>query len=236
MSKDIIIGTHSIAEAILNSARNQKTLVGTTASIEEFKKAHREIRSVLSTVNIETLSGNHLVQQNAEKDFKNYGFKFTRVPGNVYLICDSMPFEPIGKLFDVLKDSNNKKVLCLDQVTDPQNAAAVLRTASFYGVDAIVIPGKSSSGFSPSFFRIASGAAEHVKVFTVSNLSRFVSRFNELNGVSIGFSEHEETANIKDKTKEKNILLVLGNEEKGISNAVSRQVNYYTSLRSQGRI
>ena len=152
MSNDLIVGSHSIVEALLNDDRVEKTLVGVESSVKEFKKSNPEVSEVLNSVNVELVKSNHVFQQEAEKLFKEFGFKFSRVPGNILLVCSKVPFSPIGKLFDELKDSNNKRLLCLDQVTDPQNAAAVLRTASFYGVHAVVIPGKSSSGFSPRFF------------------------------------------------------------------------------------
>ena len=157
------------------------------------------------------VKSNHVFQQEAKKLFKETGFKFSRVPGNILLSCSQVPYKSIGRLFDELKEAKSKKVICLDQVTDPQNAAAVLRTTSFYGVHAVVIPGKSSSSFL-QVFRIASGAAEHVKVYSVSNLSRFVSRFNELGGFQLDFPSMVRMK--LEKHSGENTLLVLGNEEK----------------------
>ncbi len=236
MATDLIIGSHSIVEALLNSERSNKTLIGVESSIKDLKKNYPQIKKIIESIEVEVVKSNHVFQQVAEKLYKETGFKFSRVPGNILLSCSQIPYRSIGGVFDELKQVKNKRVICLDQVTDPQNAAAVLRTASFYGVDAVVIPGKSSSGFSPSFFRIASGAAEHVRVYAISNLSRFISRFNELGGLSIGFSEHASGDHNSEKYSGENTLLVLGNEEKGISNAVSRQVSQFISLKTQGNI
>tara|TARA_B100000927_G_C16407665_1_gene446001 strand:- start:346 stop:1119 length:774 start_codon:yes stop_codon:yes gene_type:complete len=237
MSKDLIIGVHSIAEALMNPKRHEKKIYGTEDSVKDLKKSYKHLLDFGGSVKIELFTNNHKFQQHSERIYAEYGHKFQRIPGNILLEASHVPFVQIGSLFDRLKDSSGMRLLCLDQVTDPQNAAAILRTASFYGVDSIIMPGKSSTGFSPGFFRVSSGAAEHVNIFVVSNLSRFVSRFNELGGHSIGFSEHSEEKLLDDKLeKDQNILLVLGNEEKGISNAVSRQVSSFTSLKTQGKI
>ena len=215
MSKDLIVGAHSIAEALLNPKRADKKIYATEESLKEFKRSNNNVAKVLESTTIELFSNNHKLQQGVERLYSSYGHKFQRVPGNILLEASRIPFIQIGSLFDKLKDSTDLKVLCLDQVTDPQNAAAILRTASFFGVDSVVLPGKSSAGFSPGFFRISSGAAEHVNIFVVSNLSRFVSRFNELGGCSIGFSEHSSESSIDETIyNNKNLLLVLGNEEK----------------------
>ena len=131
MSKDLIIGAHSIVEALLNSERIESNLIGVEGAIEDLKKAYPEIKDVLRSVEVEIVKNSHILQQEAEKIFKSFGFKFSRVPGNILLVSSRVPFVPIGKLFDDLGRGSRKKVLCLDQVTDPQNAAAVLRTASF---------------------------------------------------------------------------------------------------------
>ena len=154
----------------------------------------------------------------------------------VFLICNPKKFIQVGEVFDKLKDRSDLKVLCLDQVTDPQNAAAVVRTAAFYGVDYLILPGKSSSAHSPGFYRTASGGAEHLKIIYVSNLSRFVSRCNELGAICIGFSEHKEKEIQRESTIDKNVVLVMGNEEKGISNAVMRNLKYFSAFKGSGKI
>ena len=145
----------------------------------------------------------------------------------VFLLCSPKRFTQVGEVFDKNERQKHLRVICLDQVTDPQNAAAVVRTAAFYGVDYLILPGKSSSAHSPGFYRISSGGAEHLKVIYVSNLSRFITRCSELGAYCIGFSEHGDETIDKNVTRDQNIVLVMGNEEKGISNAVMRSINNF---------
>jgi len=71
-------------------------------------------------------------------------------------------------------------VLVLDQVQDPHNLGACLRTADAAGVDAVVIPKDRSASLTETVVRVASGAAEHVPLVTVTNLSRTLRTLKEI--------------------------------------------------------
>ena len=91
MSSDLIVGSHSIVEALLNENRAEKTLVGVESSVKEFKKAIQNSK-ILNSITVELIKNNHVFQQEAEKLFKEFGFKFSRVPGNILLVCSKVPF------------------------------------------------------------------------------------------------------------------------------------------------
>ena len=203
------------------------------------KKLRSEFNDLGKFINenkIQVINNKHEFQKVAAKNFEELGFKASRVMNGVFLLSSPKKFVQVGEVFDKMKDRNDLRIICLDQVTDPQNAAAVVRTAAFYGVDYLILPGKSSSAHSPGFYRISSGGAEHLTVIYVSNLSRFITRCNELGALCIGFSEHGDETLSKDVTENKNIVLVMGNEEKGISNAVMRSINHFCAFKPQGSI
>ncbi len=62
----------------------------------------------------------------------------------------------------------------LDQITDVHNAAAIMRSAAFYGVDCVLISQKGNFGMGPNFARIASGALEYVKIIQFSPQTTFL--------------------------------------------------------------
>jgi len=118
------------------------------------------------------------------------------------------------------------------------NAGAILRTASFYGVDAVIVPDKKSFGLTPSFFRIASGAAEFVPMIGVSKLNRTVAKLKESGILCLALSEHAK-GDLKMeeiKSSKRGIALILGREDVGISNAVLRMIDQHISLDSMGDI
>lgn len=75
-------------------------------------------------------------------------------------------------LLDLVEQSANCLILFLDEIQDPHNLGAILRTADATGVDAVVIPKNNSVGLNATVRKVASGAAETVRLVAVTNLSR----------------------------------------------------------------
>ncbi|MBG60083.1 MAG: hypothetical protein CME67_04265 [Halobacteriovoraceae bacterium] len=227
---DLIIGLHSICAALKNPSRQVIRLLLTEDGKEELRK-----RFDLRKVDFELVS-THKLQEEAKKLFQNKGLEYQRVPSGALLCAESLPEYEVRELYDLAK-KGNLKILCLDQITDVHNGAAILRTASFYGIDVVILPGKKSFGTTPTYFRIASGAHEYLKLVMVGNLSKTLTKLKELNTHVIGLSEHaEESLDLGAIPSNKNLALVLGKEETGISNAVMRVLDEKLSIQSQGSI
>ena len=231
---DLIVGVHSIVAALKNSQRNIYKIVLSDEGEEELIQRGNISKQELSQFPIEKVSG-HKVQELAKNYYKEKKLEYQRVPSQAFLVASEIAVLGPAELYS-LTEIGPIKILCLDQITDVHNAAAIIRTASFYGVSAVVFPGKKSFGFTPSFFRIASGAAESVKLVSANNLSRVVSKLNELNVVTVGLSEHAANPFNKELVNTEKLCLVLGKEDTGISNAVMRQVQFQLCLESQGDI
>lgn len=67
-------------------------------------------------------------------------------------------------------------VLLLNNILDPGNLGALLRSAHYFGIDAVAITVRSSSGLSAAALKAASGAAEEVRLFSVANSVQFVQQ------------------------------------------------------------
>ena len=123
----------------------------------------------------------------------------------------------------------------MDQVTDVHNGAAILRTASFFGVDCVLVAMKGNFGRSPTFSRIASGSIEHVKIIKVASLPKTLNKLKDKKVLCIGLSEHAG-AELEPINYDYSTCLVLGAEDVGLSNAVSRVLDKNVSLRARGEI
>lgn len=228
---DLIFGLHSIAAALKNPRRTHIKLVATDEGLQELQKKHRIIPK---NYNVKTdILSSHALQEQAKKLCQQLDLDFTRVPSGIYL--QTSPMETYS-IQDYLNNPD-ARLLALDQITDVHNGAAILRTASFYGVTGVLVPSAKSFGLTPSFYRIASGAVEHVNLIRVNSLSRAVGQLNEAGFLTVGLSEHS-TENLQptDLRTQKKICLLLGAEETGLSNAVARLVQKNMSLPSQGEI
>jgi 23S rRNA (guanosine2251-2'-O)-methyltransferase len=226
---DLIFGLHSIAEALKNTRRVHQTMVATDEGLSELVKKHK-IQPRDYNVKIEIVSS-HLLQEKGKKLCQYLGVEFTRVPSQIFLQTSPLETYTLKEFLGAPKI----KILALDQITDVHNGAAIMRTACFYGVDVILIPGAKSFGLTPSFYRIASGAIEHINLVRVSSLSKAIGQLNEAGIKTIGLSEHSSGNVERGKVGDK-ICLVLGAEETGMSHAVARLVQENLSLSALGAI
>jgi 23S rRNA (guanosine2251-2'-O)-methyltransferase len=234
MEHDLIVGIHSIAEALRNPSRAIFEIVATEEGLEELKKRGGLKREEIPMQKVRLLEG-HTLQEEAKKIYRELDLEFQRVPSQIYMLVSPVEvYEPTW-LYTQLESRIPLKILALDQVTDAHNGAAIMRTAAFYGVDAILISAKGNFGLGPSFARIASGACEHVKIVRCSALPKTIIKLKDLGVTCIGLSEHA-SENLGSPDKNKAICLVLGAEDVGMSHAVSRVVEQTIAFKPLGKI
>lgn len=110
---------------------------------------------------------------------------------------------------------------CLDQVTDPHNLGAVVRSAAGAGASGVVVPAHGSVRVTPAVCRASAGAVEHLRVAVVPNLARFV---DEVKGPALWAyaAAADGECTIWETDLADGIMLVFGSEGKGVRPLVRR--------------
>lgn len=232
--KCLITGSHSIAEALKNPLRYDKEIWATQEGLKEFKKKYRFDEKVDFAVKI---VNPHDLQSQAESYFKQHQLNFNRVSSGLFLKCTSLKTYDINWLKERISEGKLKKILVLDQVSDVHNVGAILRTASFYAVDAIVTSTKNNLTLNPNLSKIASGGLEYVPLVNCSSLSKAATLLQELNVTCCALTEHASTGIDEissEQLQAKAVALFLGAEEKGLSHAVLRLISLKVSLVAAG--
>ncbi|OIQ18230.1 MAG: hypothetical protein BM556_08175 [Bacteriovorax sp. MedPE-SWde] len=233
MEKDLVVGVHSIVHAIRNTQRPVYEVIATEEGLENLAKMGGMSRDEIAKIPVKLVAP-HKLQELAKTQYTELGFMYNRVPSGVLLVTAKIDVEDPSWVFDQIDSGRHLKILCLDGVTDVHNAAAIMRTAAFYDVDCIVIAMKNNFGLGPSFARIASGALEYVRVVKCSSLPRFVTALKKRNVEPIGLTEHtdENEFVVPDGSR----CLILGAEDKGLSNATVRLLDKTIRLDPKGKI
>lgn len=136
------------------------------------------------------------------------------------------------ELDDVLNQNTKDGMflLILDEIEDPHNLGAIIRSASLFGVDGIIIKNRNACQVNTTVISSSAGAIEYVKVIRVNNISKTIEYLKEQNFWVYGLDSDGE-----DITKEefsKNICLVVGNEGSGISRLVKEKCDKMLSIKT----
>jgi len=130
-------------------------------------------------------------------------------------------------------------LLVLDEVQDPHNIGACLRTADAVGVDAVIVSKNRSPALTPVIRNVASGAAETVPYIMVSNLARALDKIKENNIWVVGTSGDTEQS-IYDSCRQlksnQSLALVMGSEGKGMRRLTREACDELVSIPMQGSV
>ncbi len=138
---------------------------------------------------------------------------------------------PEVHLEDITKETKeNLTLLTLDQVTDPHNLGAILRSAAAFGVRALIVQDRHTPpDASPVLLKSASGAAEYVPIVRVGNLARALESLSDAGFWHYGLDERGDHVLGRIELKGR-INLVLGSEGEGLRRLTKESCDYLLRL------
>jgi 23S rRNA (guanosine2251-2'-O)-methyltransferase len=125
--------------------------------------------------------------------------------------------------------------LVLDQITDPHNVGAILRTAAAFAVSAVVTTARHSPEATGVLAKSASGALEFVPMVTVQNLARALAELKERGYLTVGLDSSGDTG-LAEVALRAPLALVLGAEGKGLRQLTRATCDVVARLDLPGRI
>ncbi|WGL58806.1 23S rRNA (guanosine(2251)-2'-O)-methyltransferase RlmB [Pigmentibacter sp. JX0631] len=153
-------------------------------------------------------------------------------------ICLKIPEYPIQYLseaVEVIKSANLESQhgcigLVLDQIQDPRNFGAIIRSAAFFGVKFIVYGTDRQADISSLVLKTAAGGAFSISLIPAVNINRALQQIKEAGAWIVGTALGENSSNLKDLPIDRAWVGVLGNEEKGLRNEVLKNCDYVVQI------
>lgn len=125
-------------------------------------------------------------------------------------------------------------IIILDDLEDPHNLGAIMRTAECAGAHGIIIGKNNAVGLTQTVAKASAGAIEYMKVARVTNISRTIDELKE-RGVWIAACDMDGD-NYTDADLKGAVAVVIGNEGKGISRLVKKKCDFVVSIPMMGKI
>lgn len=197
----LLYGIHTVRAALENKSRKKITLYCSENALprigQDLIDAANLAVELKSSSSLDQMVGPDAVHQGA------------------ILRCQPLDALDASELFHL---ADAKIILMLDQITDPHNVGAILRSATALGVDAVLTTSRNSAHETAVMAKSASGALDMIKLVQLRNLSKGLAELNEMSFFSIGLDSEgplvlEETLSESNPTK---VVLVLGSEGKGL--------------------
>ncbi len=199
-----LYGDHAVFAALRNPARKVRRLLISKSKPEQLSSEDSHLLG--SIASIEVVTGEQITQALPEG----------AIHQGIALKASPLPDYDVEDLPSLSDESAHQAVAILDQVTDPHNVGAIIRSAAAFGISAIIIPDRHSPQITGVLARSASGAIESVPLIRVNNLARALDKLAEMGFWRIGMdgrADQELDSALKGAAK---VALVLGSEGKGL--------------------
>jgi 23S rRNA (guanosine2251-2'-O)-methyltransferase len=209
-----LYGIHTVRAALRNGRRKISRMLVTRNALERLGADTAALPFPVAVVeprDIDKVTGSDAVHQG--------------------VLIETRPLQ--ARSLDALGDTG--LVVVLDQVTDPHNAGAIMRSAVAFGAGALITTARHSPQETGVLAKSASGALEHIELIEVKNLADALSRLHDAGYFTVGL-DSEGPAELESSFSGSKVALVLGSEGKGLRQKTRETVSVLARLDMQGPI
>ena len=153
------------------------------------------------------------------------------------IVLEVAPYE-YASLDDIIKSSKqheNPVILILDEIEDPHNFGAILRSADAFGIDGVIIKSRNQVPLNSTVAKVSTGAVEFVKVAQVNNIVTAINKLKD-NGFWIYTADGSGTHNYQDLDYSGPVALVVGSEGHGATRLVMENSDFIVKIPMVGHV
>ncbi len=154
----------------------------------------------------------------------------------VVAVCSEIAYSSVADILNRAKEKNESPfVIIADEITDPHNLGAIIRTANCTGAHGVIISKNRSAGVNPVVFKTSAGAAAHTLIARVGNLTQAMNELKE-NGLWITGADMAGEQEMCEADLTGPIALVVGSEGKGITKKIRAGCDFFVRIPMVGEI
>lgn len=222
---DIIFGIHPVLEALRSGKEIERLYIGkgkksnSISEILAFAKAHHIECRFEPWERLTKRTGGNSKHQ-----------------GTIALCRQAFSYASLEDLFARASQKNETPFfVILDQIQDPHNLGAILRTAECAGVHGVILAKRNAAEVTPTAMKVSAGAAAYIPVCRVTNIASTIDQLKQQQLWVVGTSgDAPQKYTASDFTVP--LAVVIGNEEKGMRRLVAEKCDFMVSIPLYGKI
>ncbi len=214
-----LAGIHAVAAALENPRRNFLRILATAESA----RSHDALLKARAPIGIEIVAKNEIERHLPDG----------AVHQGLAALVDYLPPTHVEDLIEAAKDKTDAVIVILDQVTDPHNVGAILRSAAAFGALGVVVPDRHAPEETTALAKSASGALERIPLVRVTNLARALDDLKKGGFWICGLAADAPKTLAQAKLDGK-IALVMGAEGEGLRRLTRESCDHMVKLPMTG--
>ena len=223
MSEEILYGRNAVTEAIKSGMPINKVLISSG-----------EVSGSLKAI-IALVKEKHIVYQFVDKNKLN-DITGTKNHQGVVLYTSPAEYCDIDDILQKAKEANEAPfVIILDEIQDPHNFGAIIRTADAVGAHGIIIPKRRSVQLTGTVAKTSAGASAHLPIARVPNIPAAIDQLKEA-GLWIAGTDLTGTVPFYKADFKGPIGIVIGSEGNGMGNLVTKKCDFIVTIPMKGEV
>lgn len=222
LPEDMVAGRNAVMEALKGSRSVNKLMIANGSTEGSIK----EIIAVAKEKGVNIQYGDRSKLDSIARGIRHQGVLAQVAP---------VQYAELEDILQVAKDRNEPPfIVLLDELEDPHNLGAILRTADAAGVHGVLIPKHRSCPLSATVAKTSAGAVEHVPVARVGNLVQTIKKLKQ-EGLWVSAADMDGK-DYYDTDLTGPLLLIIGSEGQGVGRLVKEQCDFVVRIPMVGRI
>ena len=215
-SSFFIAGRHAVIEALRNPKRR---IIKIFLTEESKKNIHKQSphKNLLKDIKVFFKTKKELDKYCRSEDILHQGY-----------VAEIEHLEN-PELKEFIRGKNNLTFVCLDEVTDPRNIGSLIRSATSFNIDGLIVKERHFPSESKLLYKSASGCVEYLNIFQVSNINTTLKYLRDKNFWVYGFTANSDK-NFTDVKWTGNNVLLFGSEGHGLNQHTEKYTDFSVKI------
>lgn len=219
---DLLYGVNPVLEAFKSGKRKALRLYLSDSRHDKYGDMLRQMAKQ-SAVPLEIVSRQDLIRLTSTDMNQGIAGRF-----------EAFPYADLQSMIDLAHHRHEVPfIVALDEIQDPHNTGAIIRTASCLGLHGVILTKRRSAGITPAVVKASSGATEYILVAMAANLRTEIESLKESGCTAVGLDMNGQ-AGFTDVTARHGVVLIIGGEGSGIRKPVVDVCDYVVSIPMHG--